>query len=98
MKLQQLLEGLPTPPVAVAGDAVAVEITAIAYDSRKVAPGGLFVAVRGTRTDGHRYIGDALRQGAGSLTDTTYPFPHYLRYGECMRRRPRSISPYLLYV
>ncbi|HEX6777375.1 MAG TPA: UDP-N-acetylmuramoyl-L-alanyl-D-glutamate--2,6-diaminopimelate ligase [Ktedonobacterales bacterium] len=64
MKLQQLLQELPTPPVAMTGNAAAVEIEGMAYDSRKVAPGWLFVAVRGTHTDGHRYISGAFGRGA----------------------------------
>jgi UDP-N-acetylmuramoyl-L-alanyl-D-glutamate--2,6-diaminopimelate ligase len=64
MKLQQLLEGLPTPPIALTGNAADVEIEGMAYDSRKVAPGWLFVAVRGTHTDGHRYIAGAFGHGA----------------------------------
>lgn len=33
-------------------------------DSREAGPGDLFVALRGERTDGHDYVGDAIRQGA----------------------------------
>ena len=33
-----------------------VEITGIQYDSRKVQPGNLFVAVKGFQNDGHQYI------------------------------------------
>ncbi len=33
-------------------------------DSRTVAPGSLFVALRGERVDGHRFVGEALRSGA----------------------------------
>ena len=40
------------------------EITAITEDSRRVVPGTLFVAVRGTTEDGHRYIGEAVQRGA----------------------------------
>ena len=64
MKLQHLLQELPTPPAAMTGNAAAVEIEGMAYDSRKVAPGWLFVAVRGTHTDGHRYISGAFGRGA----------------------------------
>lgn len=64
MKLQQLIQELPTPPVAITGNPAAVEIEGMAYDSRKVAPGWLFVAVRGTHTDGHRYISGAFGRDA----------------------------------
>jgi len=40
------------------------EITAVIFDSRKVIQGCLFVAIRGTITDGHEYISAALKDGA----------------------------------
>jgi UDP-N-acetylmuramoyl-tripeptide--D-alanyl-D-alanine ligase len=39
-------------------------ITGIAVDSRAVVPGGLFVAIRGERLDGHDYVADAVSRGA----------------------------------
>jgi UDP-N-acetylmuramoyl-L-alanyl-D-glutamate--2,6-diaminopimelate ligase len=39
-------------------------IEALAYDSREVEPGTCFVALRGTRTDGHRYLDAAAGAGA----------------------------------
>lgn len=39
-------------------------IESIGSDSRSVAPGSLFVALRGERFDGHRFVGSALEQGA----------------------------------
>ncbi len=42
-------------------------ITSIAIDSRAVAPGALFVALRGERTDGHRFIAQAVMSGAAAL-------------------------------
>ena len=41
-----------------------VEIKGIAYDSRKVKEGYLFVAIKGFETDGHKYIESALKNGA----------------------------------
>jgi len=41
-----------------------VEIKGIAYDSRKVEEGFLFVAIRGFETDGHKYIDSAIKNGA----------------------------------
>jgi UDP-N-acetylmuramoyl-L-alanyl-D-glutamate--2,6-diaminopimelate ligase len=40
------------------------EITGIRYDSRRVAPGNLFVAVRGATFDGHSFIEQAVEKGA----------------------------------
>lgn len=43
------------------------EISGIAYDSRLVEPGALFVALRGHRQDGHDYIRDAVSRGAAAI-------------------------------
>ena len=42
-------------------------ITGIAYDSRKVAPGELFVAVSGLKQDGRRFAADAVGRGAAAV-------------------------------
>lgn len=39
-------------------------VNQITYDSRQVEPGTIFVAITGYKTDGHRYIPDALQRGA----------------------------------
>ena len=44
-----------------------VEITGIAYDSRRVSPGDLFVAVQGLHVDGHHYVSDAVAKGAAAI-------------------------------
>lgn len=44
-----------------------IEITSVAYDSRLVERGGLFVAISGFETDGHRFIAQALERGAGAV-------------------------------
>lgn len=49
------------------------EITAIIFDSRKVVSGCLFVAVKGTKTDGHGYIPVALTAGAAAIICETLP-------------------------
>ena len=41
-----------------------IEISGIAYDSRKVKPGYLFIAIKGFETDGHKYIESAINNGA----------------------------------
>ncbi|MGH7504649.1 MAG: Mur ligase domain-containing protein, partial [Longimicrobiales bacterium] len=39
-------------------------VTGVTADSRQVRPGNVFVAVRGTRTDGHDFLGGAVERGA----------------------------------
>jgi UDP-N-acetylmuramoyl-L-alanyl-D-glutamate--2,6-diaminopimelate ligase len=43
------------------------EIRGVAYDSRKVAPGEIFVAIPGLKQDGRRYVEDALARGATAV-------------------------------
>jgi UDP-N-acetylmuramoyl-L-alanyl-D-glutamate--2,6-diaminopimelate ligase len=59
--LQQLLTGLPDAQVQ--GDDRLI-IPGVAYHSRQVVPGGVFVALKGAKTDGHRFLSQALAQGA----------------------------------
>ena len=40
------------------------EVKQVAYDSRNVEPGGLFVCIRGSRQDGHAFIREAVERGA----------------------------------
>ena len=42
----------------------AFEASGVAFDSREVGPGDLFVAMRGEATDGHRFLGQSFAQGA----------------------------------
>lgn len=42
-------------------------ITGVTADSRGVAPGMVYVAVRGSQADGHRFVGDAVRRGAVAI-------------------------------
>ena len=43
------------------------EITGVNIDSRRIETGHLFVAMKGTQTDGHAYIGKAITQGAAAI-------------------------------
>lgn len=43
------------------------------FDSRAIQPGDLFVAVRGTQADGHRYIQSAIDRGASAIVCETLP-------------------------
>jgi UDP-N-acetylmuramoyl-L-alanyl-D-glutamate--2,6-diaminopimelate ligase len=61
MKLTELLKYVK--PIAIVGNAE-VEITGVNIDSRKIEKGHLFVAIKGTQTDGHRFIPKALELGA----------------------------------
>ncbi len=64
MILKELLKAIQ--PVQIAGDPN-IEITGINIDSRRVEDGHLFMAMRGTQTDGHAYIAAAIAKGAVAI-------------------------------
>ena len=52
-------------------------VSGVAFDSREVQPGDLFVAMRGEHADGHDYVGKALAAGAaGFLVERAVEGPH----------------------
>jgi len=59
--LRQVLTGLE---YKMRGDEC--EVTGISYDSRKVKPGDLFVAILGHKTDGHKFAQQAMENGAAA--------------------------------
>ncbi len=64
MRLKEVLKYVT--PVTIVGT-TEVDITGVNIDSRKVEQGHLFVAIKGTQTDGHRFIAKALEQGAAAV-------------------------------
>ena len=70
MKLKNLLKDVSVLKMNVAED---LEVSSIAYDSRKVTEGGLFVAVTGFATDGNRFIPMALEKGARVVVTAKEP-------------------------
>jgi UDP-N-acetylmuramoyl-L-alanyl-D-glutamate--2,6-diaminopimelate ligase len=48
-------------------DARSSEITGVAYDSRRVAPGQVFVALKGLRADGAEFVQQAVERGAAAI-------------------------------
>ena len=64
MKLQDLLKNIQ--PVEIAGD-VETEVTGVNIDSRKIKDSHLFVAMKGTQVDGHKFIPKAIELGAKSI-------------------------------
>jgi len=56
-------------------------ITGVEYDSRRVRPGSVFVAMKGGSTDGNKYIDKAIAAGAlGIITDSAPTFDHLTVY------------------
>jgi UDP-N-acetylmuramoyl-L-alanyl-D-glutamate--2,6-diaminopimelate ligase len=66
MKLRELVGTLDTQ-LTLQEEQLDREVSEVAHDSRKVKPGSLFVALRGFHSDGHRFIPQAVRQGAAAV-------------------------------
>ncbi len=64
MTLEKIIQG--SGVIAVEGDR-GIEIASVCNDSRKAAPGSLFVAVRGFASDGHSFISTAVSKGACAI-------------------------------
>ncbi len=86
MLLEKLLNKLPD---VTARGGLQVQIDGIAYDSRRVKPGDLFVALRGEKTDGALFVEDAIARGAAALASdrplTAEPGPPVLKVPEARR-------------
>ena len=70
MLLSDLLYNIPLKSVSGKTD---VEITKIEFDSRKIEPGTLFVAIPGTQVDGHNFIEKAIETGATAVLCEKFP-------------------------
>ena len=70
MKLEKLIGGITANNII--GD-TSIEITGINIDSRLIEEGHVFVAVKGTQTDGHVYIEKAIEKGASAIVCETIP-------------------------
>lgn len=64
MILDKIIKGTDIKSITGHAD---TEVAGVAYDSREVLPGYLFVAVRGENVDGHNFIEDAVGRGAVAL-------------------------------
>lgn len=81
MTLEDILEDIR--PQRVEGS-LNLTINRIDFDSRSVQPGSVFVAVRGTRTDGHQFIDNAIKNGAQAVVaeEAAEPSPQGVTYVE----------------
>lgn len=64
MKLKELIDHIDEIEIKGETD---IDISGIAYDSRKIYPGNLFVAWQGINDDGHHYIEKAYQRGATAV-------------------------------
>lgn len=70
MKLKELLKNIS--PIQIIGD-VEIEVSGVNIDSRKIKDHHLFVAMKGTQVDGHKFISKAIELGAKSILCENLP-------------------------
>ena len=63
-KLSALIQGFPVRGIE---GPLSQEISSVAFDSREVEDGGLFVAIRGFKQDGFKFVNDAIARGASAF-------------------------------
>ncbi|MEO8088749.1 MAG: UDP-N-acetylmuramoyl-L-alanyl-D-glutamate--2,6-diaminopimelate ligase [Gemmatimonadales bacterium] len=66
-----LLDELRRSDLLVAAPSKGEDPSGIGVDSRTVLPGMLYMAIRGSQSDGHRFVGDAVRRGAKAIVVET---------------------------
>jgi UDP-N-acetylmuramoyl-L-alanyl-D-glutamate--2,6-diaminopimelate ligase len=85
MTIREILNGIDI--VSLTGEQNPV-ISGVEFDSRKVERGSLFVAVKGQKSDGHEFIGDAIKSGASVIICET--LPEIINKGICWVKTPDS--------
>ena len=66
-QFSQLLKAVPGETASLGNLSPGLGITGLAYDSRSIKPGELFFAISGYKTDGRKYIDQALARGASAI-------------------------------
>ncbi|HEY1500429.1 MAG TPA: UDP-N-acetylmuramoyl-L-alanyl-D-glutamate--2,6-diaminopimelate ligase [Acidobacteriaceae bacterium] len=80
MHFEELLSGVEFVRLAGPNAENPLRVRSVEYDSRRVLPGSLFLAMQGETTDGNRYIGKAVEQGATAIvTDSAAAFAETVR-------------------
>ncbi|HXI01428.1 MAG TPA: UDP-N-acetylmuramoyl-L-alanyl-D-glutamate--2,6-diaminopimelate ligase [Sphingobacteriaceae bacterium] len=70
MNLKDILYSVSLQEISGSTD---LDVTGIIFDSRKVSPGSIFTAVKGTSVDGHQYISKAIADGARAIVCEDMP-------------------------
>jgi len=69
--LSTIVEALKREYLVVDGSADSPSLTGVTDDTRQLTPGNLYVAVRGTQSDGHRFVTEAVARGAAAVVVET---------------------------
>lgn len=69
--LSTIVDALKREDLLVSAPVESPAVTGVTDDTRQLKPGYVYVAVRGTQVDGHRYIGEAIEKGAAAVVVET---------------------------
>jgi len=90
VKLRQLVQGIPGIKIKGSRE---IEITGLTADSNTVAPGNLFIARKGEKSDGSDFIPQAVQAGAAAVVTTLYdPF---LKQTQILSDHPHALEAQL---
>ena len=64
MKLKMLIKDMKIENITGSAD---IDVIGVAYDSRKVKHGDVFIAMKGEKVDSHSFINDAIKRGAAAI-------------------------------
>jgi UDP-N-acetylmuramoyl-L-alanyl-D-glutamate--2,6-diaminopimelate ligase len=65
--LSTIVDALKREDLVIAASPESPQLTGVSDDTRQLQPGNLYLAVRGTQSDGHRFLGDAVARGAAAI-------------------------------
>src|ERR1700736_1694327 len=82
MTFQQLLDGAEV--LAQSGDP---GVTGVEYDSRRVKPGNVFVAMRGESSDGNRFVDQVIAAGASAVVTDPDRRPESVAWAQVVHGR-----------
>ncbi|MBI4726571.1 UDP-N-acetylmuramoyl-L-alanyl-D-glutamate--2,6-diaminopimelate ligase [candidate division TA06 bacterium] len=66
-QFNQLLKAIPGETISLSNLPPSLEISGLGYDSRSIKPGELFFAISGYKTNGRKYLDQALARGASGI-------------------------------
>src|SRR5438132_6390322 len=84
MKLQELVAGAGVHEPLASPEA---EISSFVYDSRQATAGSVFVAIRGEKTDGNRFVSTAVERGAVAIVSE---MPPPAQRGQTLEAQPQN--------
>lgn len=94
MKLKQLLKNIPLKASLQVRGSNEVNLTGISANSKQIAPGNLFIAKKGQRDDGARYVSEAVAAGACAVVTDVYD--PLLNTTQIICQDPKSIESLLV--